>query len=197
MRTPALLLAAVLLSVPAAAQEIYRWVDRNGIVHYSDQPGAPGAERIQVRGGTDPVDPGGDETAAASGVDRSSPLPPDSGSYGPTRIIRPSADEVFFGTDVTIAAELLLDRPLRTGDAVVFYLDGEPLAPGGASTVLPSVPRGTHRLRAEVLDANGQVLTSAPQVTFHVRQASVATPPVGPALRPPPPRPSPPPTRPN
>jgi hypothetical protein len=53
------------------------------------------------------------------------------------------------------------------------------------------VPRGTHLLRAEVIDSSGRVMTSAQQVTFHVRQASVATPPVGPALRPPPPRPTP------
>jgi hypothetical protein len=42
----ALPLAALLLSLSAAA-DVYRWVDANGRVHYSDRPRA-GAERIKV-----------------------------------------------------------------------------------------------------------------------------------------------------
>lgn len=40
----ALLLAAACAAVPAAAQEIYRWRDANGRMHYSDRAPAAGAE---------------------------------------------------------------------------------------------------------------------------------------------------------
>jgi hypothetical protein len=43
-----LVLAGLALSLAAASQEIYRWVDKNGVVHYSDQPGSPNAELIDV-----------------------------------------------------------------------------------------------------------------------------------------------------
>ena len=43
-----LILAGLALSLAAASQEIYRWVDKNGVVHYSDQPGSPNAVLIDV-----------------------------------------------------------------------------------------------------------------------------------------------------
>ena len=55
---------------------------------------------------------------------------------------------------------------------------------------LKSVPRGTHTVTAEILDARGTRLQETAPIVFHVRQESIALPPVGPALRPPPkPRP--------
>ena len=41
-----------LLAGNAAADEIYRWVDENGVIHFSDlKPGAAESETIQVEGG--------------------------------------------------------------------------------------------------------------------------------------------------
>lgn len=42
------LLAAALLPVAAAAQ-IYKWVDEDGVVHYTDQPAQPTAERVAIQ----------------------------------------------------------------------------------------------------------------------------------------------------
>jgi hypothetical protein len=38
---PAALLAALMLALPASGQEIKRWVDQRGVVHYSDAPPPP------------------------------------------------------------------------------------------------------------------------------------------------------------
>ena len=46
-----MLIAGLLLSLAAQPQEIYRWVDKDGIVHYADQPGSPDAVRVYYRGG--------------------------------------------------------------------------------------------------------------------------------------------------
>ena len=53
-------------------------------------------------------------------------------------------------------------------------------------TELSGLTRGTHFVRAAVFSASGEQRIVSGNVTFHVRQASVARPPVGPALRPPP-----------
>lgn len=47
---PILLLGGWLGSATMAAETVYRWVDENGVVHYSQQPPATGgAEAISVR----------------------------------------------------------------------------------------------------------------------------------------------------
>jgi hypothetical protein len=188
MRTLTLALAALLLSPLAVSQEIYRWVDKNGVVHYSDQPSAPDAELMDLQAfGGQAEEP----RAPATYVRETPPAEPAPG-YRSLTITRPAMDEAFFGTDATVAVELELDAELRAGHELAIYLDGRRVPSNGLSAELPGVTRGTHFLRAAVLDASGNVLISSPQVAFHVRQASIATPPTGPAQRPQPqPRPQP------
>ncbi len=45
-----ILICCVCLTLSAAnASEVYRWVDENGVVHYSDRPVVEAAERVAVR----------------------------------------------------------------------------------------------------------------------------------------------------
>ena len=88
-----------------------------------------------------------------------------------------------------------ITRDLRPGDSIVVFLDGQRVEESaGLSTTLTDLTRGTHFLRAAVTDEGGSAVITSPQVTFHLRQATIATPPSGPAV---PPRPRPPTTPPR
>src|SRR5262245_11822974 len=97
-----LILAGLALSLAAASQEIYRWVDKNGVVHYSDQPDSPNAELIDV------IEPNAyeaqDAAAAAASAGRASAPDEDADAspYTSLSISSPSQDEVFFGADATV-----------------------------------------------------------------------------------------------
>jgi hypothetical protein len=188
MRT-AIIIAGLLVSLAASPQEIYRWVDKDGIVHYADQPGAPDAELVSYPGlGAAP--PSGDGTPD---LYESQPQDEPAGpTYQSLSITSPAPEEVFYGGDPVISVEVELDRDLRSGDQLVIFVDGQRAAEGsGLSATLTGLSRGTHFVRAAVLDESGSVVITSGQQTFHLRQASVATPNTGPALRPPPPRPRP------
>lgn len=182
----AFILLAALLSPTAVSQEIYRWVDKNGVVHYSDQPG-PGAERVTITG-TVVRQPEPEETPALYQSDRREPP---AASVRSLSISSPAMDEAFFGSDASVPVALDLDGELQPGQEVALFLDGRRVPMDGLSTTLTGVGRGAHFLRAAVLDESGNPVITSQQIAFHVRQASTATPPVGPSLRPPPPRPQP------
>ena len=180
MRT-LLLIAGLLVSLVAWTQDIYRWVDKDGIVHYADQPGAPDAVLVPYSG---------------SGATRGDAQPPElyqsesqnepaGSAYASLRITSPAADEVFYGADVAVSVQLELDQDLRPGDKLIVFIDGQ-RAPEftGLSTTLAGLSRGTHFLRAAVVDRSGSVVITSPQITFHTRQASIATPPSGPSINP-------------
>lgn len=59
-----MLTAAVLLQAGQASAEIYKWVDENGQVHYSDRATAPAADKVTVQAAP-PSQP--QRTPAASG----------------------------------------------------------------------------------------------------------------------------------
>jgi hypothetical protein len=52
MQRFAIALCALALAVPATAQQVYKWVDKDGTVHFTDSPPdeTVGAERVVLRG---------------------------------------------------------------------------------------------------------------------------------------------------
>ena len=183
-----LILAGLILPLAAAPQEIYRWVDKDGIVHYSDQPGSPNAELITV------VAPNAYES---SGDSASSTQPPtddgrDSPLYGSLEIVQPSQDQVFFGSNTTVNVVTSLEGELQPEHTILMYVDGELRYTIGGVVSLMNLPRGSHFVRAVVFDNNTrQALISSPQVTFHIRQASTRNPQTPVPPRPQVPRPTP------
>jgi hypothetical protein len=63
-----LLLLLLLAVTPLAAGELYKWVDEDGTVHFSDRKPADGAERVDLEplNVADPVDTDGTAGAAAT-----------------------------------------------------------------------------------------------------------------------------------
>jgi len=187
IRVPLLLLAGLAVSTVAPAQEIYRWVDKDGVVHYADQPGAPNAQRIEYAGlKSEPTEAGAAPPAATPApVQRTDAAREE---YRSLAVTSPAPGQSFFGTDTAVPVSLDLQPPLQEGDRFVVMVDGKRVVDDlrDPFTDLSGLPRGTHFVRAAVLDASGGQRIVSDNVTFHIRHPSVARPPVGPALRPPP-----------
>ena len=188
-------LAGFAFSLAAASQEIYRWVDKDGIVHYADQPGAPNAELITV---IEPNAYDSADTAIATSAARDESAEPPVSPYFGLSIASPLPDEVFFGADAVVSATANLEGTLRPEHSLVFFLNGERRSAEGLATEFTGLARGSYFLRASVLDENGEPMLTSEQVSFHVRQPSINSP-QSPQARPPakpgrPPRPTPTPT---
>jgi hypothetical protein len=184
-----LLLAGLTLSLAALPQEIYRWVDKDGIVHYSDQPGVPGAERvIIVSPNTYEQEPSDLGAYAGSGAEEE----PEESPYTSLSIVQPTPDQVFFGADATVTVAVDLGGTLRPDHTLVFFVNGNRrVADGGLGLQLTELGRGTHFLRASVLDQAGNPVITSQQISFHVRQPSINTPQSPQRPRPPAPAPAP------
>ncbi len=169
-----LILAGLALSLAAASQEIYRWVDKNGQVHYSDQPDSPNAELITVIE-SNTYESADTAQASSPGSTEESDDAGDS-SYGSLTIVQPSPDQVFFGSDAVVPVAAEPDAPLQPDHSVVFFLNGERRNADGLGMELSGLSRGSYFLRASILDERGNPVISSSQMTFHVRQASTQNP---------------------
>jgi hypothetical protein len=187
-----LILAGLTLSLAAESQEIWRWVDKDGIVHYADQPGAPDAKLISV---VDPNSYEGDTATATYQSSGGNPDEPAGPMYESLTIVQPPAEQVFFGADTVVRVEAALDGSMQTGHSPAFYVNGNRRpATSGFGLELRNLPRGTYVVQASVLDANGTAMITSDQIAFHVRQPSINSPQSPQAPRPrtvPPPTPAP------
>jgi uncharacterized membrane protein YgcG len=161
-----------LLCLATAAQgAVYRWVDKDGNVVFSDRP-QPGAEEVRVP--TPSLYEAPRLPASAGSAPSAAPRGP---RYGRVAVTLPENDATIRDNTGQVRVEVQVVPALdsRAGDRVVILLDdrvqGGPLAT--TRVTLAGVDRGTHTLQARVVDANGDELLASEPVTFHMHQASV------------------------
>jgi hypothetical protein len=160
------------LCTAAFAATVYKWVDENGVTHYSDQP-HENAQKVTVAQPQTykaPKPPAEQPSAAAP---PKAPPP-----YSSCAIAQPANDDTFPNA-TSVDAAVATNPGLRPGDEVVLLLDGSRVPnfpPSGGSTTINGIDRGTHSLQAIIRDGNGQVVCQSTNVTFTVLQPSVLNP---------------------
>ena len=165
-------LAALAAGSPCLAQTMYRWVDAQGVVHYSDTP-QPGAQAIPVPSA---------QTYRAPPVPAAPPATTTSASattagYQSCAITQPAADANLFAPEaLNISVQVV--PSLRPGDQLNVTVDGASLAssPGAMNFQISAPERGDHTISAVVLSPEGQTLCSAPAVSFSVQRPSLNSP---------------------
>jgi hypothetical protein len=165
----ALGLSTLISAVPAAV--VYKWIDADGVVHFSDQP-VPGAEKITTSGGStrgilsQPMSGGG------ASQEKPKPRPVQHAS-----ISSPTPDQTFTGGE-QVSASLSVDPALTPGQTVSWTLNGAQVGQSSNATqlTLPDLPRGTYTLAATVSDSVSGESISADPVTFNVVRPSVLSP---------------------
>ena len=158
------------------AAEVYRWVDSDGNVHYSDNP-KDGAEKVEL--GETSVVPAL-KPQSRSGNRRSERVSSGAAGYESIAIASP-AHETTLRNVQGIAVSIALAPGLRAeeGHLVQLYYDGaaygEPQS--NLQFQIAEAERGAHELVAAVVDASGTELLRSSPSTFYLHQRSVQHPP--------------------
>ena len=167
-----LLTALLILALPATA-EMYRWVDEQGKVHFSDKPKGDNAESYQPKTELLTV-----PSAQGGGLQPlSRPAPSGPVKYKNLQISAPANDHVFTpDKTASIAVSIDLQPGLMSseGHMLSLFLDGELYAKGSKMSFnLTGLHRGTHTVEAVITDARGKKLKSSGVVSFHVQKHSL------------------------
>lgn len=159
----------------AAAATVYKWVDEDGVTHFSDQP-HENAQKVELKA---PQTFSAPKTSGAPQSSRPAPARPSGEKvYQSCGLSEPTPDQVFQNTD-TVSAGTSAVPPVRPGDTVLVTMDGSPVpgvpANGGQFTISP-VDRGEHNIQMVIKDPSGLTVCSSASVLFHVRQPSLQSP---------------------
>jgi len=166
---------SLLAAFAVQAAVVYKWVDADGVVHFSDQP-APGAEKIFTSSSTAGTVLSKPSAAAASRLAPKSAAASGLG-YSEFSIVTPMNDQTFFGDDV-VAVHLNLTPALKPEQSISWHLNGKQLdSPSDAAAFsLPQLDRGTYVLAATITDQRTGESENSNSVTFYVRQPSALAP---------------------
>ncbi len=171
MRSTLLIFALVLASAAAHADKVYKWVDAQGNVLYTDQP-RKGALEIQIA--KQPPSPAPRSLATVN---------QDRFRYSAVTFDAPTKEGTVRDNEGNIKVAVNVVPPLRTdrGDQIRFSLDGGPVGSDSSSPeiLLSGLDQGTHILQATVTDKAGKVLISSDPVEFYLKHWSLDNP-IGP-----------------
>jgi hypothetical protein len=167
-------LLATLVAAPAAVAEIYKVVNPDGTVTYTDQRPSSGAEVVDLP----PL------SVVETDIDTSIVTErPEAGTDEPTlrdlrreyrdfRITQPQNEETFWGTGNTVTISWGASQPIPDTMSVALYVDGQQQAAPANGGVTLTLDRGEHQAYAELRDPGGRLVTRTETVTFFVKQYS-------------------------
>jgi hypothetical protein len=173
METRAILALLGIFVAAVATADVWRWVDENGVVHFSDTP-VEGAERIDVsessrttgsRIFTPPPQVAADGDQA--------PQAPQEFRYESLTIATPAAEQTLWNIEGTLNVSLALTPGLQSGHQVRVYFNGQPRMVNSTSFTIDEVWRGVHNIQAEVLDETGKLMIRSQPNRFYVQQTTV------------------------
>lgn len=177
----AMLALACALYCVCAMAEVYKVVDAEGNVTYTDQAPADGAAPMKLPElsviDTDYQEKAPDSDADAATADAATPaeLTPRElrKMYRDFHITRPLPEETFWGTANTVVVSWASSAAFQPGMQVRVIVDGTAQAGTGDGMLALTLDRGEHTVSADLLDDRGRKLMSAEKVTFFIKQHSV------------------------
>ena len=170
---PIFALAGLIAASIAFADGAYKWVDEDGVVHYSDVP-VEGAEVVNIS-----------EYSRATGAriaprrpqaaDDEQPAEDQPFSYESLSVASPGPEETLWNIEGVLNVSLALTPGLQDGHQVRVYFDGQPRMVSGSSFQIEEVFRGVHNIQAEVIDESGKLMIRSKPNRFYVQQNTVIT----------------------
>lgn len=162
----------LMASTAAVCATVYKWVDEQGITHYSDQP-HENAAKVEVKEAPTYKAPPAPRVPAAGAEPR-----PQQSLYQACAVSQPTNDQTFTNT-FEVAVSVNVQPMPRDGDQLVVTLDGQRIGNfpvGGGQFTISPIERGTHSVQATIQDPGGKTVCQSPAVTFHVLQPSTLNP---------------------
>jgi hypothetical protein len=160
------LLAAILFASFPVCAEVYKWVDPQGRIQFSDRP-QPDAVAVDIN--TQSAVDRADRPAGSSDQDHAPLL----GPYAGFEIVSPEPNQTLRQTEEKLTVSLLLDPPLIGGHQLELIVDGAPIRvakTAGAQVELSGVTFGSHEARAQIRDSRGEIVARTSLVYFHLRK---------------------------
>lgn len=161
----------LLLSAGVCDAGIYRYQDASGQWVFSDRPPDAAAEPVEAA----PVNRFESPPAAAPTprLERPAPAQP---PYAALQVVGPQDDETIHDNAGRVTVRLASEPALQADHRYVVLLDGATAASADARGIatLDNVDRGTHRLAAQIRDAQDRVLIQSAERAIHVKRLSLA-----------------------
>lgn len=169
---PVALIAALTVTISAttvAQTNVYKSVNKEGVVEYSDQP-REGSEEIKVKNPQSITLPKGVDVFNAPDADKESD---NANVYQSIAITQPANDSAFNSGNGQVSISAETTPSLSNNDSIQLVVDGQKYNSNkSGSFSLSNVDRGTHQVQVNVINEAGEILISSDITTFTLHRTN-------------------------
>ena len=171
MKAPLAFATGLLVLATAAHGEVYRYVDSQGNVTYSDEP-IDGGEEVKVKPVTTITLPKPETVQETEELRQK--VAEEGSVYQSLSFSYPSDQQAFHSGNGDVTFEVNSSPALREGHKYEVTLDGQPVGQSTSGQItVNNIDRGTHNAGVHIVDPEGvQVKTGTP-ITFTIHRPSV------------------------
>lgn len=154
------------LAIAEESKKLYKWVDKNGKVHYSDQP-RKGAEEIQVRQ-LPAVKMKLPQIPLQSRKSADTEKQAQSNQYDSVKISYPENDSVVRNNAGIVTLSAAIQPALAKGHTISYFIDGKQVAANSRSITqqVKELTHGSHTASFKIIDDQGKTLQASDTVSF-------------------------------
>lgn len=166
-----LIIIFCLFYAASAQATIYRWVNAQGNVVFSDVPPPNGnAKKLELGNQLNTIQP--PPSSPSSQIKKRTSHP--ARAYRSFTITSPANNEQLRANNGNITVSMTLTPALHRGDHIRLFMDGVQVYNGSATQIpLANIDRGTHTLYAVVESQNGTVAIRSNGISFTVLRDSI------------------------
>ncbi|WP_111498280.1 DUF4124 domain-containing protein [Marinobacter bohaiensis] len=168
-------LSLLALAASSVQAQVYRSVDEQGNVTFTDQASS-GGEEVNVKPVTTVTLPDAEDVRQLEAqqekpsVDDQTPAKP----YSRVGFDAPEDDTAFHSGNGDMTFAVSSQPALRNGHLFEVSLDGQPIGQNASGQfALQNVFRGTHNASVNVIDRDGRIVQSGQSITFTIHRPSV------------------------
>lgn len=161
-----------LAALPLSA-EVYRQVDSQGNVTYTDEPvEGTEAEKIKVKPVTTVTLPKLEAVREPEKLRQK--VEKEGAIYDSVTFLAPGHNEAFHSGSGDVEFQVTSSPTLRGSHKYEVTLDGQPVGQSASGSVMVrNVYRGTHKAGVNIVDSNGVTIKSGETITFTIHRPSV------------------------
>lgn len=169
MKKITIILLAIIPAICFSA--VYKWVDENGKIHYSDTPKTVGEKPIDLPEATTYSPPPQSGIESSSKEDKKKQNNETFQGYKSISITSPKDGDSIHSAPGNITFNVSIEPAIQEGHAIQIYVDGKKAAQESGTTITANyLDRGSHSVSASVVDGAGTKLLTSPNITVYLHR---------------------------
>tara|TARA_B100001250_G_scaffold340068_1_gene307616 strand:+ start:381 stop:890 length:510 start_codon:yes stop_codon:yes gene_type:complete len=168
MKLRLIFLVSSIFYIPILFGEVYKTVDEDGNIIFTDRP-TTNSEEIKLRElkTTETVKPSSSSSGSTSRGKNKEDF-----SYKKIFVSSPADGSAIRSNDGNVTISVNSEPPLRSGHQILITMNGKELSKGsGKSVSLTNLDRGTHTVTVSIIDSSSNAIISASS-SFSILRAS-------------------------